>query len=120
MGPAFNFLRWFKLAHICIQVTRLNTHGRLQKCFLGGQGRYFAYTFQVANEAMQIDFHKTFYPFYQACSQVFRFMGEEYFLVGQDLCFYFMSETNFTGHKDIWYGTGPEYHPETMGLLSTP
>jgi len=29
--------------------------------------------FQVADDAMQMDFHKTHSPFYQACSQVLRF-----------------------------------------------
>jgi len=29
----------------------------------GGQSRYFAYLFQVPDDAMQMDIHKTFYPF---------------------------------------------------------
>jgi len=32
--------------------------------FPGGQRRHFAYLFQVADVAMQIDVHKTLYPFY--------------------------------------------------------
>jgi len=29
-----------------------------------GQRRHFAYSFQVADDAMQMDVHKAFYPFY--------------------------------------------------------
>ena len=32
--------------------------------FPGGQRQHFAYPFQVADDAMQMDVHKTFYPFY--------------------------------------------------------
>jgi len=39
-------------------------HGRSQKFFHGGQRRNFAYLFQVADDAMQINAHKTLYPFY--------------------------------------------------------
>jgi len=39
-------------------------HGRPQKFFQGGQSRQFAYPFQVADDAMQMDVHKTLYPFY--------------------------------------------------------
>ena len=40
-------------------------HGRPQKFFQGcGQRRNFAYPFQVTNGAMQMDVHKTIYPFY--------------------------------------------------------
>jgi len=31
--------------------------------FTGGQRRYFAYPFQVADYAMQMNVHKTLYPF---------------------------------------------------------
>jgi len=40
------------------------THGLPQKLFQGGQRRKFAYAFQVADDAMQMDVHKTHYPFY--------------------------------------------------------
>jgi len=32
--------------------------------FPGGQRRHFAYTFQVADDAMQTDFYKALYPFF--------------------------------------------------------
>jgi len=35
--------------------------------------------FQIADDAMQMDFHKTISPFYQACSQVLRFGGQNTF-----------------------------------------
>jgi len=38
-------------------------HGRPQKFFQGWQRRNFAYPFQVADDAMQMDVHKTLYPF---------------------------------------------------------
>ena len=31
--------------------------------FPGGQSRHFAYPFQVADDTMQMDVHKTLYPF---------------------------------------------------------
>ena len=37
----------------------------------------------------------------QARSQVLRFWGENTFLRGQYVCFYFMFETNFPGHNKI-------------------
>jgi len=37
---------------------------RPQKFFHGEQRRYFAYNFQVADDAMQMDLHKTLYPFH--------------------------------------------------------
>ena len=40
------------------------THERPQKCFQGGQRRNCSYPFQVADDAMQLDVHKTLYPFY--------------------------------------------------------
>jgi len=39
-------------------------HGSRQKFFQGGQTRYFAYPFHVADDAMQIHVHKTLCPFY--------------------------------------------------------
>jgi len=40
-------------------------HGRPQKFFQGGINvENLAYAFQVADDAMQIDVHKTFYSFY--------------------------------------------------------
>jgi len=39
-------------------------HGRPQKFFPRGQRRNFAYPSQVADDAMQMDVHKTLYPFY--------------------------------------------------------
>jgi len=39
-------------------------HGRPQKFFQGWQRRNFAYPFQVADDAMQMEVHKTLYPFY--------------------------------------------------------
>jgi len=38
--------------------------GVRMKFFQEGQSRNFAYPFQVADDAMQIDIHKTLYPFY--------------------------------------------------------
>jgi len=35
--------------------------------------------FQVADDAMQMDFHKTLSPFYQVCSQVLRFGSQNTF-----------------------------------------
>jgi len=40
------------------------SHGRPQKFFQGGQRQHFAYLFQVADVAMQMDVHKTYYCFY--------------------------------------------------------
>jgi len=39
-------------------------HGRPQKFFQGSQRRNFAYPFQVADDTMQMDVLKMFYPFY--------------------------------------------------------
>jgi len=39
-------------------------HGRPQKFSSGGQRQNFAYHFQVADDAMQMDVHKTLYPIY--------------------------------------------------------
>jgi len=39
-------------------------HGCLQKFFQRGQSRNFAYPFQVADDATQIDVHKTLHLFY--------------------------------------------------------
>jgi len=36
-------------------------HGRPQKLFQGGKRQNFAYPFQVADDAMQMDVHKTLY-----------------------------------------------------------
>jgi len=41
----------------------LHINGRPQG-FLRGQRRNFAYPLQVADDAMQMDVHKTLYPFY--------------------------------------------------------
>jgi len=41
-----------------------SNHGCPQKFFQGGQRRHFAYLFQVAHVAMQMDVHKTLYCFY--------------------------------------------------------
>jgi len=38
-------------------------HGRPQKFFQRGKSRHFAYPFQVADDAVRMDVHKTFYPF---------------------------------------------------------
>jgi len=38
--------------------------GVRRKFSRGGQSRHFAYPFQVADAVMQIDVHKTHYPFY--------------------------------------------------------
>ena len=39
-------------------------HGRPQKIFHGGyfHGGHFAYLFQIADDSVQMDVHKTFYP----------------------------------------------------------
>jgi len=42
----------------------LHDHGRRQKYFQEEQRRHFACPFQVANDAMQMDVHKTLWPFY--------------------------------------------------------
>ena len=42
----------------------LSAYGRPQKFFQKGQRRHFAYPFQVADDAIQLDVHKTFYSFY--------------------------------------------------------
>jgi len=39
-------------------------HGRPQKFFQGGQRRYFAYRFQIADDAIEMDVHKRIYTFY--------------------------------------------------------
>jgi len=39
-------------------------HGRPQKFFQGEQCRYFAYPFQVADDAMPMNVHQTLNPFY--------------------------------------------------------
>jgi len=36
----------------------------LRKTFFRGQRRNFAYSFQGADDAIQMDLHKTLYPFY--------------------------------------------------------
>jgi len=36
----------------------------VQRNFSGRQRQNFAYPFQVADDAMQMDIHKTLYPFY--------------------------------------------------------
>jgi len=42
----------------------LSRHERRKKFFQGGQSRQFAHSFQVADEAMQMNVDKTLYPFY--------------------------------------------------------
>jgi len=37
--------------------------GRPQKLFQGGQSRHFAFPFQVGDDAVHMDAHKTLYPF---------------------------------------------------------
>jgi len=39
-------------------------HGRPQKLFQGGERQNFAYPFQMDGDAMQMEVHKTLYPFY--------------------------------------------------------
>ena len=43
---------------------RFGMHGRPPKIFHGGQLPHFSYLLQVADNAMQMDVHKTLYPFY--------------------------------------------------------
>jgi len=46
---------------------RNNIHGHPQKFFQEGlQSSYFAYPFQVSDDATQMDVCKTLYPFYTA------------------------------------------------------
>ena len=48
----------------CFSVTLTKyLHGRWQKFFRGGKSRYFAIPFQVGDDAVHIDAHKTLYPF---------------------------------------------------------
>jgi len=51
----------------------------------------------------------------QACSQVSRFGGVEYIVGGQDFCFYYMFEKNFSRGNKTW-GTAPECPPLATGL----
>jgi len=44
---------------------RQHRHGRPQKFLQGGQSRYFAFRFQVADHTMQMDVNKTLCPFYR-------------------------------------------------------
>jgi len=39
-------------------------HERSQKFFQGGQHRRFVHIFQIADDEMQMDVHKTLYSFY--------------------------------------------------------
>jgi len=94
--------------------------------FPGGQRRYLAYTFRVAEDAIQMDFHTTLYPFYQACSQVLNFGVKNAFLGGQDFCFYYMFKkillgTTQFGKEQKYLGWQcPRTLPGATGLLSTP
>ena len=54
-------------------------HGRPHNFFQGWATSTFCLYFQVADDAIQIDFHKTLSSFYQACSQVLRFGGQNTF-----------------------------------------
>ena len=45
-------------------------------------------------------------------------VGHATFLGGQDFCFYYMFETNFSGRDKIWGGTAPEFPPVSTGPLS--
>jgi len=38
-------------------------HEHTQNLFQGGQRRNFAYRFQIADDAMQMDVYKTLFPF---------------------------------------------------------
>jgi len=44
--------------------TITGSHGRPQKFFQGGQSRHFAYPFQVADDATQMNVHEALNPFY--------------------------------------------------------
>jgi len=44
--------------------SRGSQHGRPQKIFPGEQHRHFAYLFQIADDAMQMDVNKSLYAFY--------------------------------------------------------
>jgi len=61
---------------------------------------------------------------HQACSQVVRFAGAKYIFRDQHFCFYYMVNTNFSGHNKIWgtkktWGTAPECSPVATGLVTT-
>ena len=60
------FMWWMFLTFTTIFRTPLN-HGRPQSFFQGGQHRNFAYTFQVADGAMEMDVHKTLHRFHPIC-----------------------------------------------------
>jgi len=47
---------------MCVQHTQ--HHGRPQIFFQGGQHQHFAYLFQIADDAMQIDISKMLHPLY--------------------------------------------------------
>jgi len=57
------FMWWMFLTFTTIFRAQLN-HGGPQKFFQGGQHGNFAYPFQVADGAMQMDVHKTLHRFY--------------------------------------------------------
>jgi len=61
-GPAFFRAPWSSAIHLIYYI--IYKHGRSRKFFQRGQRQNFAYQFQVADDTMQMDVHKTLYPFY--------------------------------------------------------
>jgi len=99
------------------------------------QRRHLAYTFQAADDAMQMDFNKTLHLFYQACSQVLRFGGQNSFLGDKDFCFYYyiylkqilLRTTQFRGPQKYlgWHcprmpprGYWPAFYTKTMPYVT--
>ena len=113
-----------KVCSLPILLYNVNIHGRLQNFVQGGATSTFCLYFQVADDVMQMDFHKTLSPLHHAWSRVLRFGGRIHFR-GQDFLFtclkeFYWAKHNLGTHKGIWGGTTPEYHPVATGRLSTP
>jgi len=69
-------------------------HGCSQDFFQGGQRRNFAYPFQVADDAMQVDVHKTLYPFCiplvcAGWTSILNLLSEFFLHFGYQKCFFF-------------------------------